>query len=408
LAAGSGNTLTQLEVTTETSLLLLQELVASIVKVPLHRQKLVLGEKVLSDMAKTTSMSEAGVVNGSQLALVTLPLPPPPPPKLDALFRINPCPKHPYTRCACPLAFAGSITLQEPETSTFALPQLAQVQPNEEQQLFRSLVSVPFGRSASTLSLSAMETLRDAWLSQARGEQASALGFLNHHKELKRLGAPERLLKQVEIAAEDERRHAEMCATLASRFDPEGKQHTPPHVERDVAICESMEAMMTKLVCEGCWGETLGALVAARQYKSGSDTQIKEMLKTILVEEASHCVLAWNTAAWAVNITGAPLLDCLKATIEKLGASHAKAPVTPTPQPKSFPEIAQYGMIISDDLEDIERNQGPLLVFSLRRRLFERGTNVSTGLDIEQCEQAFDFSTIVSKHVNRVAGVAIL
>merc|ERR1719335_2117736 len=98
-------------------------------------------------------------------------------------------------------------------------------------------------------------------------------------------GAPAHLLNDAVTAAQDEIRHAQACFLLASRFDPQGRQFVPGNfpIGTNVEIAESMEEMVTKLAYEGCWGEVLGTLLAARQFRTIKDAQVGEILKTIIV-----------------------------------------------------------------------------------------------------------------------------
>jgi len=75
LASGSGEILTHLNVTTNTTMKQLQQQIASATDVPKHRQKVLFGEIVVSDARGDNQISKLGIVDGSQLALVTLPKP---------------------------------------------------------------------------------------------------------------------------------------------------------------------------------------------------------------------------------------------------------------------------------------------------------------------------------------------
>merc|ERR1712008_67794 len=158
------------------------------------------------------------------------------------------------------------------------------------------------------LSNDILMALRDGWLKQARAEHASVASFANHTVELMKYGAPAGLLQDALVAGQDEVRHAQLCFMLAARFDPDGKLYQPGNFPagKHAQIAESLEEMVLKLASEGCLGETMGPLLAARQLKTTTDPQVMGILRTIIREESRHCVLAWKTLLWAVGVGGKP------------------------------------------------------------------------------------------------------
>jgi len=257
-------------------------------------------------------------------------------------------------------------------------------------------------RTTSDLSPAALLRLRDGWLAQARGEQASVLGFENHYEELKKLEAPAHLLDHAVAAAHDELRHAQMCVTLASRFDPDGKEFEVPDVERKMEVSDTMESMITKLACEGCWGEMVGTLVAARQFQTTKDPQVCEILQTITREEFQHCLSAWNTAAWAINKSGAPLREHFKLTLEKLKSGVLMGPSSRTSGPAHMPEVERYGIISSETHDEIEKTEGSALVSNLLAHLLEHSETIPFD------ETCLDFRTIVMQVTNRIARTDVI
>eukprot|EP00954_Amorphochlora_amoebiformis_P030824 1395252-Amorphochlora_amoeboformis.AAC.1 len=183
--------------------------------------------------------------------------------------------------------------------------------------------------------------LRDAWLIQARGEHASVASFANHALELMKFGAPAALIEGALIAGQDEIRHAQACFAFASRFDPgcctlrhqysenqnlykaaEGKTYAPTDfpIGSSADIAETMEGMAGRLSGEGCYGETIGTVLAARQYFTAKDPQVKEELRIIIKEETNHAKLAWDTARWAIQKGGRKVFNTIRGRLENLFA----------------------------------------------------------------------------------------
>src|SRR5262249_13201570 len=60
----------------------------------------------------------------------------------------------------------------------------------------------------------------------------------------------------------------------------------------------SLEAIAEENAREGCVRETFGALVATFQAVHAVDPEIREVMKTIALEETEHAALAWDVDRW--------------------------------------------------------------------------------------------------------------
>eukprot|EP00747_Dinoflagellata_sp_TGD_P187433 gnl/TRDRNA2_/TRDRNA2_45103_c0_seq1.p1 gnl/TRDRNA2_/TRDRNA2_45103_c0~~gnl/TRDRNA2_/TRDRNA2_45103_c0_seq1.p1 ORF type:complete len:513 (+),score=66.16 gnl/TRDRNA2_/TRDRNA2_45103_c0_seq1:65-1540(+) len=444
ISALTGDTLARLDVKHTSELGALRSSVAKATDVPVYEQKLLWKEQAISDMSPGTTLKALGIANGSRLMLVRVP-PPPPPDFLNdiGLLRINDCPKHPYTRCACHfnLKPSKSSALKNlgniwPLASRRAGPakgagsaageQRAQLQPlSRLTQHFQSFMHMrPFSRvlqcavpvsrlgrlfqsvfcpmrspwqqaGYASLTFESKEALRDSWLMQARGEAVSAIGFEHLHEELRRFGAPEDLVAEAKSAALDEQRHADTCAKLASRFDPQARDHTAPVANRTLQPFESMESLVKHIALEGCWGETLGALTSATQHQLATDAEVKGLLETVAAEEFQHCVLSWKAVAWAVSVSSVSVADHFAKTIGQVTrATNAKAP-----EVESALHMEQFGILSLKAMDDIERTYGPQLVSDLLNQMnYELRTNKSLGH-----WRLLDFPGIIRRHCERVA-----
>lgn len=251
------------------------------------------------------------------------------------------------------------------------------------------------------LDLQAKQILRDSWLKQAQGEVVSAIGFEHMRQGLMRFGAPEALLAEAKIAVVDEQRHATTCARLAQRFDPLLQQHATPKVKRSLPPLETIESLVTHIALEGCWGETLGALTAARQCEIAADPILKAQIKTIAEEELQHCALSWKAAAWAISVYGPPVAEHFSKTIVQVKrATDAKpaAPPVVNAAGAHLPKLEAFGILSLHEMDDIDRSHGPALVHELLSIL----QNMQAADQVSVMD--LDFAAIIRLHCDRVAG----
>lgn len=137
---------------------------------------------------------------------------------------------------------------------------------------------------------------RDAgeWLARmAQLEAASVHAFVALRDDLARLGAPHRLLRDLDEAANDEVRHARIVRRHAERLGA-----VVPEVGAIERRPRSLEEIAVENVEDGCVNETFGAVVAAMQADDASDPRIKRMMASIAPDELRHAALSWRVAAW--------------------------------------------------------------------------------------------------------------
>jgi hypothetical protein len=144
-----------------------------------------------------------------------------------------------------------------------------------------------------------------AWASAGAGEHASIAAFARLALELLRHGAPTSLLRGVHQAALDEVRHAEVCWSFAERFGSERVTAGAFPFTAPVAVDVSLAAVAAAAVRDGCLAETLGAHVMAEAARLAPEGAVREALRAIAAEEATHAVLSFRIVAWAL-VTGGP------------------------------------------------------------------------------------------------------
>jgi hypothetical protein len=124
-------------------------------------------------------------------------------------------------------------------------------------------------------------------------EAASVPAFRRLRAELRRHGAPPRLLDACARAARDEIRHARSAAHLASRFGA-----ARPPVRLAPAQPRSLMALAVENAREGCVGESFAALLATFQAASAADEEVRAHLRAVAADETRHAELAWEIDAW--------------------------------------------------------------------------------------------------------------
>jgi len=127
-----------------------------------------------------------------------------------------------------------------------------------------------------------------AWL-----EAASITAFRELRRELRRHGAPRRLLRAASRSVRDERRHARASRALARRFGvpvaPVQSQSSAPRSLLEIALENAVE---------GCVRETWGALIALRQAERATEPAVRTSMRRIAPDEVRHAELAWAVDRW--------------------------------------------------------------------------------------------------------------
>ena len=169
------------------------------------------------------------------------------------------------------------------------------------------------------------------WTEVARLEHASVASFARHTLELMALGAPAELLAEVQRAAADEVRHAQLAFGMIAALGG-GEMGPGPLSVDDMGPRLDPVAVLRGLIEEGCIGETLGAAEAriAAERSLGPTAQV---LAEIAEDETRHALLAWRTARWVIEAFG--------LTRDRLPSWQAPA----TDLPVQRHPLAAYGML---------------------------------------------------------------
>ncbi len=150
------------------------------------------------------------------------------------------------------------------------------------------------------LSPELRERLQLEWTRAAQLEHASVAAFSRFLLELLAFGAPSELCAATIAALEDERRHAEICFTLASEYA--GEVIGPAALDVDGALeAPTLARSLAMAVREGCIGESIAALEAGELAARVVDPVLREVLERIAADERRHSELAWKFVQWALD-----------------------------------------------------------------------------------------------------------
>lgn len=157
--------------------------------------------------------------------------------------------------------------------------------------------------SITTTSVTSGEdrAVRDHFASCAQLEFSSVWTFLRLAAELAAVGASEALVLAALDAADDEVRHAELCAKAAGGV---ALSMLPPFIAQPRFTKRSPRALALlaeEALLDGCINEGVAA-EEARLTSAEACAPISAMLATIANDEARHAELSWNVLAWIASI----------------------------------------------------------------------------------------------------------
>jgi hypothetical protein len=161
--------------------------------------------------------------------------------------------------------------------------------------------------------------------------------------ELLAFGAPAELVARTIQAMEDERRHAELCFSLASAYA--GLPLGPGELDLQGALpAPSLEHSLVTAIREGCVGETVAALEAAELGERVADPVLRTVLARIAVDEKRHAELAFQFVNWALLRGDERLRALVASEIERVRHELASA-VARIDDHSTDAELARSGVL---------------------------------------------------------------
>ncbi len=184
----------------------------------------------------------------------------------------------------------------------------------EGRPLIRDGQYVRPGFAAPLPEMASAETraVRDHFAGSAQIEYSSVWTFLRLASELMAVGAPAELIAAALDAADDEVRHAELCAHAAGDI---ALLPLPPSMAQARFTRRSPHALAilaAEAWREGCLNETAAA-EEARLASGEAEGPARAMLASIANDETRHAELSWRVLAWIFAVAPAVATEALAA-----------------------------------------------------------------------------------------------
>ncbi|MEZ4398572.1 MAG: hypothetical protein R3B06_01030 [Kofleriaceae bacterium] len=169
----------------------------------------------------------------------------------------------------------------------------------------RWLVPAVVGASTARGELAAVHAHFQA---SAQFEYSSVWTFLRLAAELAAVGAPAALVAAALDAADDEVRHAELCAQAAGgiALAPLPAPLAQPRFTRRTPA--ALATLAVEAWREGCLNEGAASLEAAWAGAAARGA-IASTLAGVAVDEAGHAELSWAVLAWVASVDATALAD---------------------------------------------------------------------------------------------------
>jgi hypothetical protein len=163
-------------------------------------------------------------------------------------------------------------------------------------------------------------TLGRHFARMAHLEAASVPAFRRLRAELRRHGAPRRMIDACTRAAADEVRHARAATRLARRFGA-----TVPRVRLAPATQRTLLDLAVENAREGCVRESFGALLLTWQARAAADAEVRQLAQQLAGDETRHAELAWQIDAWVrARLSATERAQVRRARREELAAMAAQ------------------------------------------------------------------------------------
>jgi photosystem II stability/assembly factor-like uncharacterized protein len=159
-----------------------------------------------------------------------------------------------------------------------------------------------------------------AWAKDGLYEHASVASFARFALELLALGAPPRLLRDLQAAIADELRHARACFELAQRFSGGAALSPGPLPLPSNAFARIGDPIATALGVfeEACVNESVAACAAAQAAARSQDPEVRRVLEGIATDERRHAVAGWAALRWLLDTYGEQVRQPLQARLARL------------------------------------------------------------------------------------------
>lgn len=177
----------------------------------------------------------------------------------------------------------------------------------EGRPLTRDGVMVRPGFAAPLAHIASAEdrAVRDHFAGSAQLEYSSVWTFLRLASELMAAGAPAELIAAALDAADDEVRHAELCAHAAGDIALVPLAPAMAQARFTRRSTRALALLAAEAWREGCLNETAAAEEARLAAGEADDAARRAMLASIAGDETRHAELSWKVLAWIFSIAPA-------------------------------------------------------------------------------------------------------
>lgn len=203
---------------------------------------------------------------------------------------------------------------------------------SRRRRAYFSVEQLPFDDdSAGALSDAERSALAEHWLRRGRSEGRIGLAFGEMLAPLRSAGAHEAVLGLLQVASDDERRHAEICLRIAEHYAGRGLEPAPLGETRLPSFGCADERLEAALLIAGtcCINETLATVWLKLCVAAASTPLARAAHRAHLRDEVDHARLGW--AHVASDALDDELRAALGECVPRLLAANLPLWLTPDP-----------------------------------------------------------------------------
>lgn len=150
------------------------------------------------------------------------------------------------------------------------------------------------------------------WSSRALAERESRARFARLAVELEAVGARDVVVNMARRAAEDERRHATICAEVTARYSGVVPDIVPPAAIVGPANLGLRDRVLWEVVAFSCIAETINACLLTVTRQHARVPAMRRAVRQVLGDEIDHSRLGWaHLASERADGRGEFLADAL-------------------------------------------------------------------------------------------------
>jgi hypothetical protein len=198
-------------------------------------------------------------------------------------------------------------------------------------------------------------------------EHASIAAFARFALELLAVAAPVELVTAALAAAEDERRHARLCFSLASAYGERPVGPGPLSLQGCAPVRDLARVAETTFL-EGCIGETVAAIEARDLAHQVEDPVLADIFASIGEDESRHAALAWRFVNWALAQAPAEVCPIIERHLRELADVRFE-----TVRNMDRAASARYGLLSAEQSSEIRSRALGEVVLPCASLLLEHG-----------------------------------